>query len=63
MSERLEAYSLYAYMLLAVLHGAVNQLGVFGLLGSSKDERWVGSGILWLVFLNSYNSSAMVYHD
>jgi hypothetical protein len=37
-------------MLLAICNSVVNELGIFGLLGSGEDERRVGSGILGLVF-------------
>lgn len=41
------------YMCFAILNGWLHQLGIFGLFGSSKDERRVGCGILRLVFLDS----------
>lgn len=40
------------YVLLAVLDSGVNQLGVFGLLGSREDQGRVGGGILRLVLAN-----------
>lgn len=39
-------------VVLSVLNGLVNQLGVFGLFRCGKDERWVGRGILRLVLFN-----------
>lgn len=39
-------------LLLGVLDGGVDQLGVLGLLGGSEDERGVGGGILRLVLAN-----------
>lgn len=39
-------------MLLAILNGLVNQSGVLGLLGSSKDEGGVGGGVLGLVLFD-----------
>jgi hypothetical protein len=43
------------YLLLAVFDGGSNELGVFGLLGSRKDQGWVGGGILRLVLANGYD--------
>ena len=40
------------YMLLAVLNGDIHQLGIFGFLRSSEDERGISRGILWLVFVD-----------
>ena len=39
-------------MLLAILNGWVNQLGVLGLLGGREDQGRVCGGILRLVFLD-----------
>lgn len=50
-------------MALAVLNSDVNQLGVFGLLGCGEDERWVGGGILGLVFANGYRISVCAFGD
>lgn len=41
-----------AALLLAVLDGNINELGVLGLLGGGEDQRRVGGGILWLVLAN-----------
>lgn len=38
------------YLLLAILDGNVHQLRILGLLRSREDKRWVGGGILRLVF-------------
>lgn len=48
-------------MALAVLNSDVNQLGVFGLLGCGEDERWVGGGILGLVFANGCGISVFAF--
>lgn len=50
-------------MALAVLNSDVNQLGVFGLLGCGEDERWVGGGILGLVFANGCKISVNAFVD
>ena len=42
-----------ATLLLGKVDGGIDQLGVLGLLGSSEDERGVGSGILGLVLSNA----------
>ncbi len=39
-------------VLLAILNRNIDQLGIFRLLCSSKNERRVGGGILGLVFAN-----------
>lgn len=39
-------------MLLAILHGSIDQRCVLGLLGSREDQGGVGGGILGLVFAN-----------
>lgn len=36
-------------LLLAVLNGGVDKVSIFGLLGGSQDQGWVGGGILGLV--------------
>jgi len=41
-------------VLLAVGDSYVLELGVFFLLGCCEDERWVGGGILRLVFANCW---------
>lgn len=41
-----------ATLLLSVIDGSIDQLGVLGLLGSSEDEGGVGGGILGLVLAN-----------
>jgi len=48
---------------LAVLNSDVNQLGVFGLLGCGEDERWVGGGILGLVFADGCLKSVFAFVD
>jgi hypothetical protein len=44
---------------LSVSNGGIDQMSVFWLLGSSKDERWVGGGILWLVLGDSSEITAV----
>lgn len=39
-------------MLLSVLNGLVDELGVLWLLGGGEDQGGVGGGILRLVFAN-----------
>lgn len=48
------------YVLLAVLNSDVNQLGIFGLLGSCEDQGRVGGGILRLVLANGCEASATI---
>lgn len=48
------------YVCLAVLDSGVNQLGVFGLLGSREDQGRVGGGILGLVLANGCETSAII---
>ncbi len=44
-------------LLLGVVDGDVDQLGVSWLLGSSKDKGRVGGGILWLVGVDGWRKS------
>jgi hypothetical protein len=37
---------------LTLRNGSIDQAGILGLLGSSKDERGVGGGILRLILVN-----------
>jgi hypothetical protein len=48
------------YVLLAVLDSGVDQLGVFGLLGSREDQGRVGGGILRLVLADGCETSAII---
>jgi hypothetical protein len=45
-------------VILAILNRRINQLGVFGFLGSREDEGGIGGGILRLVLLNCYATLA-----
>jgi hypothetical protein len=52
-----------ATLLLSVVDGNIDQLGVLGLLGGSENERRVGGGILRLVLANGcYNWLADVLY-
>jgi hypothetical protein len=53
-----------ATLLLSVVNGDIDQLGVLGLLGGSENERRVGGGILRLVLANGYwnVSYCSLYH-
>jgi len=44
---------------LAVLNSNVDELGIFGLLGSREDEGGVGGGILWLIFADGCGVSVI----
>jgi hypothetical protein len=46
-------------MSLAILHGFVDELGILGLLRGGEDERWVGGGVLGLVFLDGGEVTAV----
>lgn len=46
-------------VLLAVLDGGVDELGVLGLLGGGEDERGVGGGILGLVLVDGREVSGV----
>jgi hypothetical protein len=54
-----------ATLLLSVVDGDIDQLGVLGLLGGSEDEGGVGGSILRLVLANGYRErlvSCSIYH-
>ncbi len=48
---------------LTLSNGSINQAGVFRLLGSSKDERRVGGGILRLVLVNGGKVTGVANDD
>lgn len=48
-----------AALLLSVVDGNIDQLGVLGLLGGSEDEGGVGGGILRLVLANGYREMSV----
>lgn len=45
-------------LLLGVLDGHIDQLGVLGLIGSLQDQGGVGRSILGLVFANGWRESS-----
>ena len=49
-----------AYMFLAIFDRRVNQLGIFGFLGSGEDEGGVGGSILRLVLFDGCGILAAV---
>ena len=54
------AFSSVPYVFLSILDSHIHQLGILRLLGCGEDEGWVGSGILWLVLLNSCSLSVLM---
>ena len=50
-----------AAMLLSVLNGLVDELGVLGLLGGGEDQGRVGGGILRLVLANGGKVTGVAY--
>ena len=51
----------FAYLFLSVLNSNIHQLSILGLLRGSKNERWVGGGILWLVLVDGCNLLVIGY--
>ena len=47
----------------AILDSGIDELGVFGLLGRSEDQRWVGGGILRLVLGNGCKVAGVADND
>ena len=43
----------------AILDSSVDELGIFGLLRGSKNQRWVCGSILWFVFSDSCRKSVL----
>lgn len=50
-------------LLLTVGDSGIDELGVLWLLGGSEDQRWVGGGILWLIFANGCTLSVCILLD